>query len=269
MEDIKAYLLSQSKHGLYQMLPPSLIKEMPELEKFSFSRRLDDKRYEWFSNKLDFAGKKVMDIGANIGYFSFRLALEKNARITIYEPHQQHIKAIEAIKTILDIPESKIKCVNQGVALDDIKNLPEQDIILLFNVLQHAGEDYDKEYVPDISQWREYTINYLKSLRLKTESLVYQMGYTWLGHEDSFCNDDDIIPFTVKLLQDAGWKISHCGVIGNVLNPHYIDLPFNDENTRHPIINQSDMFTAKALNKLKIIRRDYSFMQRPVFICHR
>ncbi len=71
-----------------------------------------------------------MDIGANIGYFSFRLASEKNALITIYEPHDQHIKAIESIKSILGIPGKKINCVNRGVGLDDINNLPEQDIVL-------------------------------------------------------------------------------------------------------------------------------------------
>lgn len=268
MEDIKAYLLSQSKHGLYQMLPPTLIKKMPELEKFSFSRRLDDKRYEWFSEKLDFDGKRVMDIGGNIGYFSFRLASEKNAHLTIYEPQEQHIKAIESIKPIIDMPDEKVKCVNQGVGLDDIKTLPEQDIILLFNVLQHAGEDYDKKYVPDISHWRDYTISYLQALRSKTKNMVFQMGYTWLGHEDSFCHEEDFITFTVKLLEDAGWKINNCGVIGNVLNPHYVDLEFNEPDAKHPIINQFDMFTAKGLNKLKIVRRDYSFMQRPVFICN-
>ncbi len=269
MEEIKAYLLSQTKHGLYQMLPPSLIAKVPELEKFSFTGRFDDKRFDWFSNKLDFDGKKVMDIGANIGYFSFRLSSEKNALLTIYEPHQPHIKAIESIKSVLKIPDKKINCVNQGVGLDDIKNLPEQDIVLLFNVLQHAGEDYDKKYVKEISQWRDYTVKYLRALRGKAENMVFQMGYSWLGHEDNFCNDKDIIPFTVSLLQDAGWKIKHCGVIGNVFNTYYIDCAFAGPKAKHPIINQFDWFISRTMNKLKILKKDYLFMQRPVFICHR
>jgi len=269
MEDIKAYLLSQTKHGLYQNLPPSLLKQMPELEKFSFSRRLDDKRFNWFSDKLDFDGKKVMDIGANIGYFSFRLNTEKNAALTIYEPHTEHIRAIESIKSILQITDNNIRCINQGVALDDIKNLPEQDIVLLFNVLQHAGEDFDKKYVPDISHWHKYTIKYLKALSEKANQMVFQMGYAWLGHEDNFCEDKDIISFTIDLLKESGWNIKNCGVIGNVINPTYVDFPLDDANANHPIINPVDRFTSKALNKLKILKKDYLFMQRPVFICQR
>lgn len=269
MKDIKAYLLSQTKHGLYQMLPPSLIKKMPELMEFSFSRRLDDKRYNWFSEKLDYSGKKVMDIGGNIGYFSFRLADEKKAQMIIYEPHEKHIEAVESIKSILNIDNQKIKCVNQGVGLNDIEHIPEQDIILLFNVLQHAGEDFDSEYVKDIADWRDYTIRYLKAIRNKTENMVFQMGYAWLGHKDNFCEDKEIIPFTVNILQEAGWKIKDCGVIANVLSPQYIDHPLNDPIAPHPIINSFDWFVSRALNKTKILKKDYLFMQRPVFICHR
>lgn len=267
MENLKSYLLNQSKHGLYQMLPPELLKQHPEFKKFSFNRRLDDKRYDWFSNTLDFEGKNVLDIGGNIGYFSFRLNMEKNSTITIYEPHTPHINAIEAIKSVLQITDRHVTCVNQGVGLDDIESLPEQDIILLFNVLQHAGEDYDKKYVRDISQWRKYAIDYLKAIGTKTKYLVFQMGYSWLGHEANFCEDNDVIPFTTKLLTESGWKIKQCGVVASVFNPHYVDFNLKNINAKPPINNKFDWFASRLMNKLKILPGDYRFMQRPVFIC--
>jgi 2-polyprenyl-3-methyl-5-hydroxy-6-metoxy-1,4-benzoquinol methylase len=70
-------LSSKSKHGNYQMLPPQLLNKLPELKQYSHTRRLDDKRYEWIVNNIDLSKKSIIDIGANVGYFSIRFASEK------------------------------------------------------------------------------------------------------------------------------------------------------------------------------------------------
>lgn len=266
-EKIRELLSSQAKHGCYQMIPPDLLFKMPELIKYNFSIRLDDRRYNWFSGKLDFAGRKVMDIGANIGYFAFRLTSEKKAIITAYEPYKSHADAIATIQKIIEIEESQFTCVNESIGIDDIDNLPDQDIILFFNVLQHAGEDYDSAYVKNIAQWREYAVKYLSKLALKTHYLIFQMGYSWIGHGDKLCEDEEIIDFTVSLLKEAGWTINNCGVISNVLRPTYKDIFINKTSNRHPIINKKDMIISRLMNKIKLLRMDYRFLQRPLFIC--
>ena len=106
MKELIQLFESEAKHGLYQMLPPELIKKYPKLQKNSYSRRLDDKRYEWFAEKINFSNKKIIDIGANIGYFSFRLYKEKNAKITTYEPNKKHNEAISKVKKELNINEN-------------------------------------------------------------------------------------------------------------------------------------------------------------------
>jgi hypothetical protein len=267
MEKIIKLLSSQAKHGCYQMLPPSLLSVMPELEKYNFSRRLDSKRYEWFAERLDFTGKKVLDIGANIGYFSFRLALGESAIITVYEPYKIHAEAIQEIQKIVKVKNDEFTCVNKGVGLNDIEYLPEQDIILFFNVLQHAGEDFDKDLIEKIDQWKDYAIQYLNKLTFKARYLIFQLGYTWLGDSGYLCKDEEIIDFTVSILNKTGWTIRNCGVISNVINPVYKDLIINNKHNKHPIINRKDMLVSKSLNKIKLLKLDYRFMQRPLFIC--
>jgi len=264
---LEQLLISQSKHGNYQMLPTVLINKIPELGKYSQSRRFDDRRYQWFSEKLNFTNKSVLDIGANIGYFSFRLAIEKNAKVTAYEPYLKHFDAIKSIKTILELYDDQITPINKGVELNDIENLPEQDIVLFFNVIQHAGEDFDCKYVHNKTEWEKYAIEYLHRLTYKAKYIVFQQGYTWLGHAGKLCQDENIIDFTATILRKANWNIKCCGIIKDVSNPTYSDFEVALQNNIHPITNKWQRIKLNILRKIRISNNDYRFMQRPIFIC--
>jgi uncharacterized protein DUF1698 len=265
MDEITSLLTSQSKHGNYQMLPPALVKKVPSLQKFSNSKRLDDKRYDWISQKINFKNKHILDIGANIGYFSLRFASEKNAYITMYEPQKQHAKAIHKITRLLDIENADI--VNEGIAMNDISKLSKFDVILLFNVIQHAGDDYDRNYVTDITEWRSYAVSYLKQLSQKGKFMVFQTGYTWLGSRGPLCENNNIIDFTAKLLNEAGWTIKNCGIIDSILNPKYEDYTIKTQNNKHPLFSLKNRILIKIINSLKVGQVSTRFMQRPIFIC--
>ncbi|MBT8507874.1 hypothetical protein AZH53_05535 [Methanomicrobiaceae archaeon CYW5] len=268
LEDIRKLLDARSKHGHYQMLPPALINIEPTLSRFSHSRRLDNERYEWFSKKINFKNKRILDIGANIGYFSFRLATEMQGNLTTYEPFIDHSIAIDTCKRILGLDDNSFNNVNQGVSLKDIKNLKRYDIVLFFNVLQHAGEDFDSNFVRSVDDWRDYAVQYLTELRNITEYLIFQTGYTWLGHEGKFCDDDDILDFTIDLLRDAGWNIEYCGVVTNHQSPNYVDYEIsNDSKNVHPLISFWTKYGIIFKNKFFNANLDYRFMERPLFIC--
>jgi len=266
MKQLDDLLLAAGKHGLYQMLPEQLISKYPQLKKYSHTDRIDNKRYNWFSSKLNFENKKVIDIGANIGYFSFRLNYEENTENYTYEPFQQHCIAINEIRNLLNISENKFIIKNEGVDFDNIDNLPKSDIVLLFNVVQHAGEDFDKKYVQNSEQWKIHVSKYLTKLSTKTRFMVFQTGYSWLGHKNVLCQDNEIIEFSEQLLNSGGFKIINCGMIKNIFNQKYIDIDLN-KHRKIFLISKIKKFIADFLASKKIIKANYRFMQRPIFIC--
>lgn len=268
LDELKELLITKSKHGNYEMLPPALLKFDPSLSSYSNSVRLDQQRYDWFSNKINFEGRNLLDIGANIGYFSLRLATEHNATVTAYEPFKPHSQCIELSKKILNLTDDQFKVVNEGVSFDRISTLKKVDIILFLNVLQHAGEDYDREYVHDLTEWREYAVQYLNKLKEVGEYLVFQTGYTWLGHEDKLCKDKEILDYTIKILSDSGWSIISCGIIADASNPTYIDHKINESQINPlPLTSKWDSMNLSLKKRILGYKYDYRFMQRPIFIC--
>lgn len=210
LDKLNELLITKSKHGNYEMLPPALLKVEPALSTYSSSNRLDQQRYDWFSNKINLEGKNLLDIGANIGYFSLRLATEHNTVVPAYEPFEPHSRCIELSKRILNLTDDEFTVLNEGISLEKMSTLKRVDIILFLNVIQHAREDYDAERVQCLADWREYAVQYLSKLKEVGEYLVFQMGYTWLGHKDKLCKDKDILDYAVKLLLDSGWSIISC-----------------------------------------------------------
>ncbi len=265
MDELIQNLQNLSKHGMYQMLPPALIKKHPELGRYSYTRRLDNKRYNWFSEKIDFNGKQVFDIGANIGYFSFRLAEEKEACIKVYEPCAAHAKAMENIRKIVGLSEERFQINNSSVAMDSVDYLPNADIILFFNIIQHAGEDYAEDMIKNLPQWRNYACNFLEKLSLKSKYLVFQMGYTWLGHKEKFVSDKAILPYTVDLLEKSNWEVKHIGIQTSLFKDDYVDVV---KINNLPFLHTKSMkFIDKVLKKIGVIENDLRFKQRPIFVC--
>lgn len=268
LDALKKLLITRSKHGNYGMLPPALIKVDPSLSLYSNSNRLDQQRYDWFSKKINFEGKRVIDIGANTGYFSLRLATEYNSIITAYEPFEPHYRSIELSKRILNLADDRFFVVNEGISLDKISSLERVDIILFLNVLQHAGEDFDVERVQNLADWRRYAVQYLDKLKEIGRYLIFQMGYTWLGHEDKICKDKDILDYTMKLLADSGWSIISCGIVAGLNNPTYIDYILSETGkNRSPFTSKWDSVNINLRKRFFGYKYDHRFIQRPIFVC--
>ena len=267
LSDLMSYIQSEGKHGLYQLLPPALIQKYPELQNLPYnSMRLDDKRYNFLVKSINIKDLKVTDIGSNIGYFSFRLATEKSCKVLMYEPYNDHFKAIGEIRNLLDLDEKTVEIRNEGVDLDAIDGLKPTDVILLFNVLQHAGEDFDKIRVQKVEDWYAFAVEYLTKLRAKTKYLVFQNGYSWLGHSKELCNKEEIIAFTIKLLKEAGWQIEKCGIVTNFKTHDYREFDI-EKTTKNPIFNPFKYFEYGVKYRLGFNVPNHRFIQRPIFIC--
>lgn len=267
LSNFMSYIQSEGKHGLYQLFPPVLVKKYPELQNLPYnSMRLDDKRYDFLVRSIDLIGLRVTDIGSNIGYFSFRLATEKACKVLMYEPYADHFKAIGEIRNLLNLDEKVVEIRNEGVDLDAINALESTDVILLFNVLQHAGEDFDRTRVQKVEDWYAFAVEYLTKLRTKTKYLVFQNGYSWLGHSKDLCGKEEIISFSIKLLKEAGWQIEKCGIVTNFQTHTYREFDIN-KTTKNPIFNPLKYFEYGVKYRLGFNVPNHRFIQRPIFIC--
>ena len=256
------------------MLPPCLDGAIGKsIKGFSGRKGHDISRYEWFKSRCGSLSGPVLDIGANIGYFSFRIIQDFKVKVIGYEPYGPHSRVLSLIRDICEVDPNNIVIENKGVGLRDIESLPEAEIIVLLNVLQHAGEDFDHELVVSLEEWRDYAVEYLTKLRTKASLMFFQMGYTWKGHEEKLCEDNDIIDFTVKLLDDAGWKVKHCGIVKNIVRPLcYEDQPVSTTEHNPVFFKAWNSLPSKIMKKIiGIVRpgyfRIYRFAQRPLWIC--
>ncbi len=267
LSDFLKYITSDGKHGFYQLFPPALINKFPDLKKLPYDTiRLDDKRYDYITKSIDVKGLRVTDIGANIGYFSFRLATEMHCEVLMYEPYKDHFKAIKEIKSMLNLNDKMVRVENMGIDLNGIDNIEPTDLILLFNVLQHAGEDFDKDKVTLIHDWYGYAKEYLLKLRKKTTCLVFQTGYSWLGHNKELCSKEKIIEFTQTLLEESGWQILKCGIVTNYESHVYRDFDF-EKSFSNPIFNPLKYIEYGVKYRLGFNVPNFRFIQRPIFIC--
>lgn len=221
-------ILGRSKHGNYQDLPPCLPEYIHNQFPHRQTIRLDSARFDWLDQHDVFDNKTIIEIGANIGYFSLRAVTERNATCIAYEPDEKLASAIELIAEICNVQERvNVRC--EPFTLLNPIPVPNVDLILCLNVIHHAGFDFDKDIVKQICDWTPYAINYLTRLTTIAPQMVFQMGYTWGGGSISLCppgmewND-----WTVDLLRQAGWRVVHIGK--TCQNSNSIQRKYYDKN---------------------------------------
>lgn len=270
---LKELLASKGRHGQYQKLPPTLPDEVFASFPERWDTRLDEERYNWIISSLNCNNKTILEIGANIGYFASRFASEGNNVVYAYEPDDILFEALESIIRMGQLGKKVIPC-HTPVDITTINSLPNVDIILNLNVIQHAGFDFEKGNISSIDDWREYAVDFLSQLRSKSEYMVFQMGYQLWGHDKPICKEKDIIQYTISLLRDSGWLPQHCGIvtqmplINEITQYHSIDS-YNNEiklitRNKLPMRYLFEVFLSKITQKPYIL---YSFTQRPIFIC--
>ena len=224
----------ESKHSIYQSMP-IFVQESLDIEvKVNQEWRGDVERYNYLVKHVDFNNKTIMDIGANTGYFSLNIAKHFAKEVIAYEPNENHGKVIKMLADFCKVENLKTKY--EGVAFDNLKDIENSDILLHFNVMHHAGHDFDSTYVEKIEFLKKYSIDYLKQLRTKTKKIIYQMGYNWGGNKKTpifpEINGAEMIKGVEKLCNESGWKIESIGLSkradGKIIYEHFA-FPLKEE----------------------------------------
>lgn len=174
---LQALYRETSKHSNYQLVHPMLAAAFGSAEQLPAGKR-ETERQRYFESVLHLDGQRVLDIGANTGYFSFAALASGATSVVCYEGNPQHAQFIEAGALALGLGE-RLKV--QARYYDFSANEEEQaDITYCLNVLHHLGDDFGDPTLT-LAQARLRMLQCLNRLSAVTGTLVLQLGFNWKG----------------------------------------------------------------------------------------
>ena len=214
--ELQALLAEQVRdHGNYQVVPEVVLRHFSAAEQPLYRQEqlaLDAPRFTWLRDHLDCTGMVAVEIGANLGYFSIRLADSCGATVHAYEPIAAYAKAVNLMAQVIGLG-ARVHGHAEPVPLEKVAALPACDLMVSLNVLHHAGRSFATDVVRDENSWREYARRYLSACAGRAKWLFFQTGSTMGG--SALFPSADAVPFTAKLLEDSGWSVVQTGVIAD------------------------------------------------------
>ncbi len=262
----------QSKHSIYQNIPAFVRDALGYTETINERWRGDTTRWEYMQNYIDFSNQSVLDVGANTGFFTLSLAHEyPDSIFTALEGNTNHAEFIRLVAAQFGL--KNVRILTQYLDFATIDSLGQYDTILLYNVLHHAGVDFDNNLVLSEGDLFNYLVRYMTKIREHSSRIVYQMGYNWGGnkHHPIVALQDDAgkYVYTCRFLRNAGWYIEA------IAAPYGRegDIPVSHKNLPEDVIaaaNSCDEGILRSrLSQLfdPGIDTFSEFYRRPIFIC--
>ncbi len=243
--DLIAYYSNKSKHSNYQILPGRLRTLLGQTDVITRTRH-EQERLDYICQKIGFSDKTVLDIGGNTGFFVFELLDAGAKHMTHYEGEKAHSDFVNLAAKALDLSQ-KVRTINSYFAFDG--SYAEQfDVVLLFNVLHHIGDDYGDKNA-NIEEAKKACILQLNSLAGNTEKLVFQLGFNWQGNVSKGLfaggTKQEMIDFVRKGI-DGYWSIESIGVAVRI-----------DGKVAYKDLNDNNIERDNSLGE---------FLNRPIFI---
>lgn len=235
------------KHALYQSLPTSLQLALGVVD-YQPSSRFEYERLKIILQQVDLKDKTVVDIGCNLGFFSFSALSEGARKIHSIEGNLSHAKFINDAAILLGA-EDRLNVINKYFDFNSCDD--RYDVGFVLNVLHHVGDDYGSKLLV-IEDARVQIAEQLNHIAVYCQKLVFQLGFNWHGknHYPLFENGTkaEMIDFIRQSVQSS-WDIESVWVAERAEN---------------------QQVTYQKLNDLNIQRNDSlgEFLNRPLFILH-
>ena len=224
---LKALYSEASKHSGYQIIPAAL-RHILSNDDISVKSRYEQERMEFLKKNLDLKGKKILDVGGNTGFFSFD-CLDAGASELVYvEGNKTHAKFVKEASNEL---KNNIIVHNKYLNFEESLEEAPFDVVLLFNVIHHLGDDYDDKNI-SIEKAKEKMADGINYFHDKTEFLVLQMGYCWKGDRTKLLFENGTKREMIKFVEKAiygKWNILHMG-IPEIKDAKTIYNAFNSKN---------------------------------------
>nr|WP_288834193.1 methyltransferase domain-containing protein [uncultured Flavobacterium sp.] len=245
IDKLKKLYQNTSKHSNYQTIHDSLKKYL-DTNELTIHSRFEAERMSFVNNYLDFKDKKVVDVGGNTGYFSFE-SIAKGAREVVYiEGNKEHA---QFVKYVSDDLKLNVKTHNEYLDFDkNHTSLHHTDIVLLFNVIHHLGDDFGDKNL-SMQKAKERMIDSINYFHNKTEFLVLQMGFCWKGDRNLLLFENGIKKEMIDFIRNStkdNWEIQTIGIAED-----------HNGKTVYNVVNDINIERNDALGE---------FRNRPIFI---
>jgi hypothetical protein len=168
----------QSKHAHYQQLAPSVASLLGKTYG-TRNTRYEPERWDFIEKTIDISGKRIADIGANTGYFSFRCMEAGASDVGVYEGNPAHCRFIEEAARALRLSH-KMSVTHGHVDLSVPGTLPPCDVCFLLNVLHHFGDDYGLPFA-SADAAKSHIAASLRALSKSCRILIFQLGFNQMG----------------------------------------------------------------------------------------
>jgi len=236
----------KSKHSNYQLLPKRLRGYFSN-QLLETKSRHEESRLQFITEAIEVKGKSILDIGGNIGFFTFEM-LERGALSgVIYEGNKEHAEFMKLAAEVLGF-SGKISVINEYFNFNHTNTAEKYDIALLMNVLHHLGDDFGNTSI-SIEEARQAMVEALNNMSYLAEYLVFQIGYCWKGNPNYLLFEKGTKEQQIKFIQNAipgYWEIIKIGI---------------------PEMEQGKPIY-KTPSKKNLERKDYlgEFLNRPLFL---
>jgi len=244
-QDLRNLYLQHSKHASYQLVHPLIALHMPDIEGLP-AGKLEAERQAYFDRSLLLTGARVLDIGANTGYFSFGALQSGASHVTCYEGNIEHAAFVAYAAEMAGLSD---KLTMNACYFDFLQPFEQPfDVTYCLNVLHHLGDDFgDAELGMDAA--REQMLRCLNYMAAITHTLMLQLGFNWKGNVRCPLFDDGeksaLIDFVAQGSAEH-WRIEEVTVPAPVTRVYE---PISEANL--PRNNQIGEFMNRPLFKLR------------------
>jgi hypothetical protein len=165
-----------SKHSSYQLLHPMVVPLLGSMADLP-PGKLEAQRQRFFARHVDYTGARVLDIGANTGYFSFGALEHGAASVECHEGNRDHAEFIRCAAATLGLSD---RLQVHPRYFDFAPGGARHDVGLCLNVLHHVGDDFGDRSLT-LEQARHRMLACLQAMAGRVATLVLQLGFNWKG----------------------------------------------------------------------------------------
>ncbi len=178
VQHLESLLAARSKHSTYQQLHP-LVEKLVSPEHQASGKR-ESARWAFMSTRLPMQGLRVMDIGANTGYFSLGALVSGASHVTAIEGNTAHASFVQACSDWLSW-SSKLEVQPRYFEFES--EGPRYDLSFCLNVLHHLGDDFGGTGL-SMDLARKGIVSHLQALAYRSRHCWFQLGFNWKGQRD-------------------------------------------------------------------------------------
>jgi hypothetical protein len=210
-DTLAALMQARSKHADYQLLHPSLATLLGDRGQPAGRHELQRQRF--MSRHCPLHGLRVLDIGANTGYFSFAALAEGASVVVSQEGNADHAGFIALAARHL--PGGERLSVRNEYHDFGPQHTEPFDLTLCLNVLHHLGDDFGDPRLA-LPEAKAAMLKALNQLARTSHQLWLQLGFNWKGdrHRPLFEHGTkaELVDF-VRLGTQGHWQIEQIAVV--------------------------------------------------------